>query len=77
MMYEFHGWIRLAESPSDIDEGGLDAKLALLQSGVAGLDWSNGRAEIMIANGLLRYWSTPCRTVVAAKPQNWRHSLLW
>ena len=52
MMYEFHGWIRLAESPSDIDEGGLDAKLALLQSAVAGLDWSNGRAEIMVAYGV-------------------------
>lgn len=51
-MYEFHGWIRLAESPSDIDEGGFDAKLALLQSAVSALDWSNGRAEIMVANGV-------------------------
>lgn len=51
-MYEFHGWIRLAESPSEIDEGSLDEKVNLLKNCISRIEWDSGKAEVMLANGV-------------------------
>ena len=51
-MYEFHGWIKLAESARDIDEGGLERKCEELQSRLNKLNWPSGRAEVLLLNGL-------------------------
>ena len=50
-MYEFHGWIKLAESPSEIDEGGLDKKIENLEKVLSKFEWLNGRCEIIAMNG--------------------------
>ena len=50
-MYEFHGWIRLAESPSEIDEGELDSKCKKLQHLFSNINWSSGKAELLLLNG--------------------------
>jgi len=51
-MYEFHGWIRLADSPSEIDEGQLDEKCERLKSFLSSISWSSGRVELLLTNGV-------------------------
>ena len=51
-MYEFHGWINLAESPSEVDEGKLEQKCSELEEFIAGLDWSSGQCKLLQMNGL-------------------------
>ena len=51
-MYEFHGWIRLAESASEIDEGSLDEKVKLLENCISRIEWDSGKVEVMLANGV-------------------------
>ena len=50
-MYEIHGWIRLAESPDDIDEGELDAKVDRLATLVAAVPLPGGLFELLAVNG--------------------------
>ena len=50
-MYEFHGWIKLAESTSDFDEGGLEEKCDKLRIRLNELNWPSGRAEVLLLNG--------------------------
>lgn len=50
-MYEFHGWIKLAESTSDTDEGRLEQKCEQLRLRLNRLNWPSGRAEILLLNG--------------------------
>jgi Immunity protein 7 len=56
-MYQFHGWFALAETPHDIDDGGLKAVLPELQeyldrftggSTVAELHWRNGEPFVNV-----------------------------
>lgn len=51
-MYEFHGWIKLAESTSEIDEGSLESKCKKLRDVLSKIEWSSGRAELLLLNGL-------------------------
>lgn len=51
-MYEFHGWIKLAESTADIDEGKLESKCDNLKNTLKEISWSSGRAELLLLNGL-------------------------
>jgi hypothetical protein len=51
-MYEFHGWIRLADSPSEIDEGALDDKTKILESMISSIEWVNGKIDLLTANGV-------------------------
>lgn len=51
-MYEIHGWIRLAESPSEIDDGGLDKKCEKLREFLAEINWLSGKLELMVLNGV-------------------------
>lgn len=50
-MYEFHGWLALAETPHDIDDGRLDDKIARLQSLLDTLALSPSIARIVLHNG--------------------------
>jgi len=50
-MYEFHGWIRLAESTSEVDEGLLKIKCEKLEKILSLLEWSSGKAELLLLNG--------------------------
>lgn len=50
-MYEFHGWIKLAESPQEIDCGDLEEKCGRLKEALAHLKWSSGKAELLTLNG--------------------------
>ncbi|HVJ62257.1 MAG TPA: Imm7 family immunity protein [Tahibacter sp.] len=50
-MYEFHGWIALAETSQEIDEGGLEQKIVRLQTLLDTLDFSPSIAHIVIHNG--------------------------
>ncbi|WP_165666559.1 Imm7 family immunity protein [Metapseudomonas otitidis] len=45
-MYEFHGWIKLSESPSEMDEGGLDQKVKKLKNELSSFGWSSGRGMV-------------------------------
>ncbi|MCP1619873.1 immunity protein 7 of polymorphic toxin system [Pseudomonas sp. SLBN-26] len=51
-MYEFHGWIKLSESPSEMDEGGLDQKVKKFKNELSSFGWSSGRGEILLMNGV-------------------------
>ena len=51
-MYEFHGWIRLAESPSEIEGEFFGEKFDALKSYVDKIEWLSGRAEILLQNGV-------------------------
>jgi hypothetical protein len=51
-VYEFHGWIRLAETSTEIDEGMLDEKVGSLNRFISTIEWSSGRAEVILLNGL-------------------------
>lgn len=62
-MYEFHGWIKLAESTSDYDVGGLERKCEKLRLRLDKLNWPSGRAEVLLLNGFytLTLHATPNR----------------
>ncbi len=51
-MYEIHGWIKLAESTSEIDEGGFDAKCGKLRDFIRQVRWPSGILELTVMNGV-------------------------
>lgn len=52
-MYEFHGWIKLVESPSEVDEGALQSKCNTLRNTLnEQINWPSGRAELLLLNGV-------------------------
>ncbi len=52
IVYEIHGWIKLAESASEINEGGLDAKCDKLRGFVREISWPSGVLELAVMNGV-------------------------
>lgn len=50
-MYEFHGWIGLAETTEEADAGRLDTLLDGLRALLAGIDWATGTARLSMLNG--------------------------
>ena len=50
-MYEFHGWIGLAESTEEADAGHLDPLLDGLRALLAGIDWSTATVRLSMLNG--------------------------
>lgn len=50
-MYEFHGWITLAETPYDVDAGEYDEKYEALRNYIDNLNWSSGKIELLELNG--------------------------
>jgi hypothetical protein len=50
-MYEFHGWIGLAESTEEADAGNLDTILRDLRALVERMDWQAGSVDLAIFNG--------------------------
>lgn len=50
-MYEFHGWITLAETPSDVDAGKYDEKYDALWNHIDTLNWSSGKVDLLELNG--------------------------
>lgn len=51
-MYAIHGWIELAESPAEIDQGALEQKCAQLRGMVQALAWPSGKMELLLLNGM-------------------------
>ncbi len=51
-MYEIHGWIKLAEAASEIDEGGFNAKCDKLQGFIREISWPSGVLELAVMNGV-------------------------
>lgn len=51
-MYEFHGWVKLAESASEVDEGAFDEKCKKLRRFLDSLNWSSGSADLLLMNGV-------------------------
>ena len=50
-MYEFHGWIGLAESPEESDAGNLQPILDELRTLLGRLDWQTASADLATFNG--------------------------
>ena len=50
-MYEFNGWIRIAESPAEIDAGLLDQKCNDLSRFLSQFSWGSGKVELLTLNG--------------------------
>jgi hypothetical protein len=51
IMFEFHGWFVVAETPEDQDEGGLDQILADLRRLLPTLEWPSGMFDLRPLNG--------------------------
>lgn len=51
-MYEFHGWMGLAESTEEIDDGSLAARLLELSGWLAAIDWPTSSAHLEVHNGV-------------------------
>lgn len=50
-MFEFHGWFALAETPGEIDAGGLEGSLEELQELLVSLSWPTATNEMRWLNG--------------------------
>lgn len=50
-MYEFHGWIVLCESPSEIDSGSLTNALMQVRLRIAELGFDSTTAQMLLHNG--------------------------
>jgi hypothetical protein len=50
-LYEFHGWITLAETPYDVDVGKYNEKFDALCNYVDKLDWSSCKIDLLELNG--------------------------
>lgn len=50
-MYEFHGWITLAETATDVDIGTFDDNYNLIRTHISRLGWPSGVAEFLEING--------------------------
>lgn len=50
-MYEFHGWITLAETPYDVDAGEYDEKYEDLRNHIDNLSWSSCMVDLLELNG--------------------------
>ena len=50
-MYEFHGWLGLAESTEEADCGNLEAAISELRDRVQALGWQTANAEVLLLNG--------------------------
>lgn len=50
-MYEFHGWIGLAESTEDIDAGNLETLLTELRAILDNIEWQTASLQFEYLNG--------------------------
>jgi hypothetical protein len=50
-MYEAHGWLGLAETPHDIDDGGLESGLEDLRLRIDAVNWSTLTTSLKMING--------------------------
>jgi hypothetical protein len=60
VMYEFHGWFGIAESPEEADTGSLDV-IAELRARIAAIDWATGGSG----------GECPQRGILCAGPTAW------
>ncbi len=51
-MFECHGWIKISETSEEVDDGGLDEKVTRLRELVRGVDWSSGKLDVLLLNGI-------------------------
>jgi hypothetical protein len=51
-VYEAHVWCSLAETPEDVDDGGLDAAVAEIRERTDAIRWSSMKIELDRLNGL-------------------------
>ncbi|MNW38463.1 hypothetical protein D3C74_155290 [compost metagenome] len=50
-MFEFHGWITIHESISEVDAGNLDSIIKNIEKFISDLDWNSGILKVYPTNG--------------------------
>ncbi|MFC6335226.1 Imm7 family immunity protein [Paenibacillus septentrionalis] len=50
-MFEFHGWVTIHESTTEVDAGNLESIVKNIQNFIADLHWTSGLLKIYPANG--------------------------
>lgn len=50
-MYEFHAWVTLADTVSEVETPGFGERLHKLRAELAKINWASGHAEIRLYNG--------------------------
>lgn len=53
-LFDFHGWITIQESTSEVDEGNLESIVQDLKEHIAGLEWNQSMLQLHAVNGSYR-----------------------